>query len=96
MNIGSSGVDGLPMMPKDPYAYVEAALQDPPSPNYVLGPKEPEHAPPSPDFVPEPVSYTQSLCHQRMIDNVDEEDGCVSRVMLVIEEEDEDEDRGAS
>ncbi|GKE08934.1 hypothetical protein Tco_1412485 [Tanacetum coccineum] len=54
-DIGSSGVDGLPMMPKDPYAYVEAALQAPPSPNYVLGPKEPEHAPPSPDFVPEPV-----------------------------------------
>ncbi|GJT73738.1 hypothetical protein Tco_1033024 [Tanacetum coccineum] len=54
-DIGSPRVDGLPMMPEDPYAYVEAALQDPPSPNYVLGPKEPEHAPPSPDFVPDPV-----------------------------------------
>ncbi|GKE95179.1 hypothetical protein Tco_1580034, partial [Tanacetum coccineum] len=39
------------MMPEDPYAYVEAALQAPPSPDYVPGP---EH-PPSPDFVSEPV-----------------------------------------
>ncbi|GKB01058.1 hypothetical protein Tco_0829102 [Tanacetum coccineum] len=53
-DIGSSGVDGLPMMPEDPYAYVEAALQTPPSPDYVPGP---EH-PPSPiyvPYVPEPV-----------------------------------------
>ncbi|GKD35770.1 hypothetical protein Tco_1251279, partial [Tanacetum coccineum] len=54
-DIGSSGVDGLPMMPEDPYAYVEAALQAPPSPDYVPGPEEPEHAPPLPDFVPKPV-----------------------------------------
>ncbi|GKD46239.1 hypothetical protein Tco_1270884, partial [Tanacetum coccineum] len=54
-DIGSPGVDGLPMMPKDPYAYVEAALQAPPSTDYVLGPEEPEHAQPSPNFVPEPV-----------------------------------------
>ncbi|GKB88865.1 hypothetical protein Tco_0961137 [Tanacetum coccineum] len=32
-DIGSSGVDGLPMMLEDPY--VEAALQAPPSPDYV-------------------------------------------------------------
>ncbi|GKD25286.1 ribonuclease H-like domain-containing protein [Tanacetum coccineum] len=48
-NIGSPGVDGLPMMLEDPY--VEAALQALPSPDYVPCP---EH-PPSPDFVPEPV-----------------------------------------
>ncbi|GKB64580.1 hypothetical protein Tco_0920766 [Tanacetum coccineum] len=54
-DIGSSGVDGLPMMPEDPYAYVEAALQAPPSPDYVPGPEEPEQAPPSLDFIPEPV-----------------------------------------
>ncbi|GJV09806.1 hypothetical protein Tco_1351347 [Tanacetum coccineum] len=54
-DIGSSGVDGLPMMPEDPYAYVVAAFQTPPSPDYVPGPVEPEHAPPSPEFVPEPV-----------------------------------------
>ncbi|GKB21695.1 putative reverse transcriptase domain-containing protein [Tanacetum coccineum] len=54
-DIGSPGVDGLPMMPEDPYAYVVAAFQAPPSPDYVPGPEEPEQAPPSIDFVPEPV-----------------------------------------
>ncbi|GJX58079.1 hypothetical protein Tco_0289469 [Tanacetum coccineum] len=39
----------LPYMPEDPY--VEAALQAPPSPDYVPGPEEPEHAPLSPDYV---------------------------------------------
>ncbi|GJY70217.1 putative reverse transcriptase domain-containing protein [Tanacetum coccineum] len=33
---------------------VEAALQAPPSPDYVPGPEEPEQAPPSPDYVPGP------------------------------------------
>ncbi|GJS45757.1 hypothetical protein Tco_0595878 [Tanacetum coccineum] len=42
----------LPGMPEDPY--VEAALQAPPSPDYVPGPEEPEQAPPSPDYVPGP------------------------------------------
>ncbi|GJV23683.1 reverse transcriptase domain-containing protein [Tanacetum coccineum] len=51
LDIGSPGVDGLPMMPEDLYAYVEAALQAPTSPDYVPGPEYP----PSPDFVPEPV-----------------------------------------
>ncbi|GKA84685.1 hypothetical protein Tco_0806339, partial [Tanacetum coccineum] len=37
---------------EDPY--VEAALQAPPSPDYVPGPEEPEQAPPSPDYVPGP------------------------------------------
>ncbi|GJU83068.1 hypothetical protein Tco_1285433, partial [Tanacetum coccineum] len=40
----------LPYMPEDPY--LEAALQAPPSPDYVPGLEEPEHAPPSPDYVP--------------------------------------------
>ncbi|GJZ27529.1 putative reverse transcriptase domain-containing protein [Tanacetum coccineum] len=48
-DIGSSGVDGLPMMPEDPYAYVVASFQAPPSPDYVPGPEEPEQAPPSPE-----------------------------------------------
>nr|GEX44905.1 hypothetical protein [Tanacetum cinerariifolium] len=39
-NIGSSRVDGLPMVPQDPY--VQSALQASPSPDYVLGP---EHLP---------------------------------------------------
>ncbi|GJZ70883.1 hypothetical protein Tco_0634734 [Tanacetum coccineum] len=50
-DIGSLGVDGPPVMPEDPYAYVVAAYQAPPSPDYVLGPEYP----PSPDFVPETV-----------------------------------------
>nr|GEW64604.1 hypothetical protein [Tanacetum cinerariifolium] len=50
-DIGSSGVDGLPMMPEDLYAYVVAAFQAPPLPDYVLGLKEPEQAPPLPDFI---------------------------------------------
>ncbi|GJT99965.1 hypothetical protein Tco_1110304 [Tanacetum coccineum] len=54
-DIGSPRVDGLPMMPDDPYAYVVAAFQAPPSPDYVHGPEEPDQAPPSPKFVPEPV-----------------------------------------
>nr|GEX27376.1 hypothetical protein [Tanacetum cinerariifolium] len=33
-DIGSLAVDGLPMMTQDPYAYVEAALQALPSPDY--------------------------------------------------------------
>ncbi|GJY63876.1 hypothetical protein Tco_0465336 [Tanacetum coccineum] len=41
-----------PYMPEDPY--LEAALQAPPSPDYVPGPEEPEQAPPSPDYVPGP------------------------------------------
>ncbi|GJT96655.1 hypothetical protein Tco_1092173 [Tanacetum coccineum] len=51
LDIGSSRVDGLPMMPKDPNAYVEAAFQAPLSPDYVPGPEQP----PLPDFVSEPV-----------------------------------------
>nr|GFC46135.1 hypothetical protein [Tanacetum cinerariifolium] len=42
----------LPEMLEDPY--IEAALQDSPSPDYIPGPEEPEQAPPSPDYVPGP------------------------------------------
>ncbi|GJW37260.1 hypothetical protein Tco_0060180 [Tanacetum coccineum] len=51
LDIRSQGVDEPPMMPEDPYAYVLAAFQAPPSPDYVSGPEYP----PSPDFVLEPV-----------------------------------------
>ncbi|GKD13341.1 hypothetical protein Tco_1197748 [Tanacetum coccineum] len=56
-DIGSPRADDheyleLPGMPEDPY--VEAALQAPPSPDYVPGPEEPEQVPPSPDYVPGP------------------------------------------
>ncbi|GJZ30203.1 reverse transcriptase domain-containing protein, partial [Tanacetum coccineum] len=50
-DIGSPGVDGPPVMPEDSYAYVVAAFQAPPSPDYVSGPEYP----PSPDFVPDLV-----------------------------------------
>nr|GEU33363.1 hypothetical protein [Tanacetum cinerariifolium] len=36
-DIRSPGVDGPPVMPEDPYAYVVAAFQAPPSPDYVSG-----------------------------------------------------------
>ncbi|GJW13422.1 hypothetical protein Tco_0017555 [Tanacetum coccineum] len=51
LDIRSPGVDGPPVMPKDPYAYVVAAFPALPSPDYVPGPEYP----PSPEFVPEPV-----------------------------------------
>ncbi|GJV79674.1 hypothetical protein Tco_1515544 [Tanacetum coccineum] len=38
----SPGVDGPLVMPEDPYAYVIAAFQAPPSLDYVPGPEEPE------------------------------------------------------
>nr|GEZ81199.1 hypothetical protein [Tanacetum cinerariifolium] len=50
-NIESPRVDGPPVMPEDPYAYVVAAFQAPPSPDYVPGPEYP----PLPEFFPEPV-----------------------------------------
>ncbi|GJT81595.1 hypothetical protein Tco_1055937 [Tanacetum coccineum] len=65
-DIGSPGVDGPPIMPEDPYAYIMAAYQVPPSPdyipgpevppspNYIPGPEEPQSPPPL-DFVPEPM-----------------------------------------
>ncbi|GJS71756.1 hypothetical protein Tco_0704597 [Tanacetum coccineum] len=57
-DIGSPRADDheyleLPWMPEDPY--VEAALQAPPSPDYVPGLEEPEQAPPSPDYSPDYV-----------------------------------------
>nr|GFC99042.1 hypothetical protein [Tanacetum cinerariifolium] len=48
----SPGVDGLPVMPKYPYAYVVASFQALPPPDYVPGPEEPEQAPLSPVYIP--------------------------------------------
>nr|GFB09536.1 hypothetical protein [Tanacetum cinerariifolium]GFB09554.1 hypothetical protein [Tanacetum cinerariifolium] len=48
----SPGVDGPSVMPDDPYAYVVAAFQALPSPDYVPSPEEPEQAPPSPVYIP--------------------------------------------
>ncbi|GJW27440.1 hypothetical protein Tco_0044315 [Tanacetum coccineum] len=49
-DIGSPGIDGPPMMPEDPYAYIMAAYEVPPSPDYIPGPE----VPPSPDYIPGP------------------------------------------
>ncbi|GKC92098.1 hypothetical protein Tco_1157540, partial [Tanacetum coccineum] len=49
-DIGSPEVDGPPIMPEDPYAYIMAAYQVPPSPDYIPGPE----VPPSPDYIPGP------------------------------------------
>nr|GEY17692.1 hypothetical protein [Tanacetum cinerariifolium] len=56
-NIGSPRVNNhkgleLPRMLEGPY--LEVALQTPPSPDYIPGPKEREQAPPLPDYVPGP------------------------------------------
>ncbi|GJY50359.1 hypothetical protein Tco_0441206 [Tanacetum coccineum] len=53
-NIGSPGVDGPPIMPEDPYAYIVVAYQAPPSPDYMPGPQEPQSPPPL-DLVPKPM-----------------------------------------
>ncbi|GJS93324.1 hypothetical protein Tco_0800292 [Tanacetum coccineum] len=57
LDVGSPGVivlgyDGLPMMPEDPYAYVEAAMQEPPPPDFVPEPVYPEFMPPEDDVLP--------------------------------------------
>ncbi|GJX59959.1 putative reverse transcriptase domain-containing protein [Tanacetum coccineum] len=49
-DIGSPGVDGPPIMPEDPYAYIMAAYKVPPSPDYIPSPE----VPPSPDYIPGP------------------------------------------
>ncbi|GKC42158.1 hypothetical protein Tco_1059880, partial [Tanacetum coccineum] len=49
-DIGSPGVDRPPIMLEDPYAYIMAAYQVPPSPDYVPGPE----VPPSPNYIPGP------------------------------------------
>ncbi|GKG09482.1 hypothetical protein Tco_0338228, partial [Tanacetum coccineum] len=49
-DIGSPGIDGPPIMPEDPYAYIMAAYKVPPSPDYIPGPE----VPPSTDYIPGP------------------------------------------
>nr|GEV71262.1 putative reverse transcriptase domain-containing protein [Tanacetum cinerariifolium] len=54
-DIESPRVDGPPVMPEDPYAYVVAAFQASSSPHYVSGPEHPPSPVYVPEFVPEPV-----------------------------------------
>ncbi|GKC10183.1 hypothetical protein Tco_1001793, partial [Tanacetum coccineum] len=81
-DIGSPGVDGLPMMPEDLYAYMVAAFQAPPSPDYVPGPEEPEQEPLSPAFVPKPM-YPEFMPHEDDILPAKEQP-LISEVRLVL------------
>ncbi|GJW59061.1 hypothetical protein Tco_0105792 [Tanacetum coccineum] len=89
-DIGSLGVDGPPMMPEDPYAYVVAAFQALPSPDYVPGPKEPGQAPLSPEFVLEedPSDYPTD----RGDDDDDDDESSNDDDDDVDEDEDEEEE----
>ncbi|GJV28088.1 hypothetical protein Tco_1384536 [Tanacetum coccineum] len=49
-DIGLPRINGPPIMPEDPYAYIMAAYEVPPSPNYIPGPE----VLPSPDYIPGP------------------------------------------
>ncbi|GKC27789.1 hypothetical protein Tco_1035083 [Tanacetum coccineum] len=49
-DIGSPGINVPPMMPEDPYAYIMAAYEVLPSPDYIPSPE----VPPSPDYIPSP------------------------------------------
>ncbi|GKE22662.1 hypothetical protein Tco_1434174, partial [Tanacetum coccineum] len=56
-DIGSPGVivhgyGGLPMMPEDPYTYIEAVMQEPPPLDFVPEPVYPEFMPPKDDVLP--------------------------------------------
>ncbi|GJZ22681.1 hypothetical protein Tco_0559720 [Tanacetum coccineum] len=55
-DVGSPRVDGPPVMPEDPYAYIVDAYQAPPSPDYMPSLEEPQSPPPL-DFVPEPMYH---------------------------------------
>ncbi|GKD17304.1 hypothetical protein Tco_1206462, partial [Tanacetum coccineum] len=44
-DIGSPGVDGPPIMPEDPYAYIMAAYQSPPLLDFVPEPMYPDYMP---------------------------------------------------
>ncbi|GKE14672.1 hypothetical protein Tco_1422249, partial [Tanacetum coccineum] len=46
------GYDGLPMMPEDPYAYIEAAMQEPHPPYFVSKPVYLEFMPREDDVLP--------------------------------------------
>ncbi|GKE58747.1 hypothetical protein Tco_1497932, partial [Tanacetum coccineum] len=81
-DIGSLGVDGLPMMLEDPY--LEAAVQAPASPDYVSGPEYP----PLPEFVPEPI-YPEFM---PLEDKEDKEDPGEDLIDYLADRGDDDDD----
>nr|GEX19182.1 retrovirus-related Pol polyprotein from transposon TNT 1-94 [Tanacetum cinerariifolium] len=88
-DIGSPRVGGPPVMPEDPYAYVVAAFQAPPSPDYVPGPEYP----PSPGFVQS--RYTQSSCQQRIIYFLLRSSHCLLLPHPLLRDERDDEDESS-
>nr|GEX53011.1 hypothetical protein [Tanacetum cinerariifolium] len=89
-DIGSPRADDhehlmLPEMLEEPY--VEVALQEPPSPDYIPGPEEPEQEPPSPDY----VSESDFEAHPEDDDDEDPEDD----LMDVEADEEEEEEHPA-
>ncbi|GKA63190.1 hypothetical protein Tco_0762796 [Tanacetum coccineum] len=93
-DMGSPGVEGPPMMPEDPHAYVVAIFQASPSLDYVSGPREPEQAPPSPvylPYVPEPV-YLKYMPPEDKGDDGDDEESSDDDDDVEEDEEDEDEE----
>ncbi|GKF61164.1 hypothetical protein Tco_0181218, partial [Tanacetum coccineum] len=60
-DIGSPGVDGPPIMPKDPYAYIMAAYEVSPSPDYIPSPEEDEILPAEEQPLPAAASPTIDL-----------------------------------
>nr|GEX57760.1 hypothetical protein [Tanacetum cinerariifolium] len=98
-DVGSSGVDGLPMMPEEPYAYVQAAMQEPPPLEFVLEPIYPEFMPPEDDVLPTeeqplPAAVLSTVDSPGYITDFDpeEEEEESSKDDADDEEEDEDED----
>ncbi|GJV46154.1 uncharacterized mitochondrial protein-like protein [Tanacetum coccineum] len=71
-DIGSLRVDGPPVMLEDPYAYVVAAFQAPPSPDYMLILEEPEQAPPLPVYRDDGDEEDNRLMNDEEIDLVDQ------------------------
>ncbi|GJY98222.1 hypothetical protein Tco_0515132 [Tanacetum coccineum] len=55
-DIGSPRINGPPIMPEDPYAYIMAAYEVPPSPDYIPG-LEPMY----PEYMPQEDEYSRTV-----------------------------------
>nr|GEZ10622.1 reverse transcriptase domain-containing protein [Tanacetum cinerariifolium] len=93
------GYNGLTMMPEDAYAYVEAAMQEPPLPDFVPEPIYPEFMPPEDDVflaeeqpLPATISPTADSPADYPTDRDDDKEEESSRDDADDEEEDEGED----
>ncbi|GJU11601.1 ribonuclease H-like domain-containing protein [Tanacetum coccineum] len=99
LDVGSLGVivlgyNGLPMMPKDPYAYIEAAMQEQPSPDFVSEPVYLEFMTPEDDVLPaqEQLLPVAVLPTTDSPDDDDEEEEESSEDDVDDDEEEEDRD----